>query len=84
MRPDENGVPAKRPILTIAPDGDEFWQAPQCQIATGAPKGTWLYWAHIGKGPVSFKLGRRRVWRKSVILAWIAEQEAAGIREREC
>ncbi|BCF84570.1 hypothetical protein RQCS_41150 [Rhodococcus qingshengii] len=66
--------------VTIAavPDGDEFWQATQCQAATGVPKGTWLYWAHIGKGPASFKLGRRRVWRKSVILAWIAEQEAAA------
>ncbi|WP_432420715.1 helix-turn-helix transcriptional regulator [Nocardia farcinica] len=30
----------------------------------------------MGKGPASFKLGpRRRVWRKSVVLAWIVEQE---------
>ena len=64
--------------LAVVPDDDEFWQAAQCQAATGVPKGTWLYWAHIGRGPQSFKLGRRRVWRKSVILAWIAEQEAAA------
>ena len=27
--------------------------------------------------PASFKLGRRRVWRKSHVLAWIAAQQAA-------
>lgn len=56
--------------------GDEFWQAKQCAAATGTPEATWRYWAHIGQGPVSFKLGRRRVWRKSVVMAWIAAQEA--------
>ncbi|MBW0288500.1 hypothetical protein ATN37_00290 [Rhodococcus sp. MH15] len=60
---------------------DEFWNAQQCFEYTGVPKGTWLYWAHIGKGPPSFKLGRRRVWRKSVVLAWVAEQEAAGAED---
>jgi hypothetical protein len=25
----------------------------------------------------SFKIGRRRVWKKSTVLAWIADQEAA-------
>ena len=46
---------------------------------TGTPKATWRYWASIGKGPESFKLGRRRVWRRSRILEWIAEQEAASV-----
>jgi len=26
---------------------------------TGTPASTWRYWAHIGTGPGSFKLGRR-------------------------
>ena len=43
---------------------------------TGTKASTWRYWASIGEGPASFKLGRRRVWRKSAVLAWLAEQEA--------
>jgi prophage regulatory protein len=44
---------------------------------TGTKASTWRYWASIGTGPASFKLGRRRVWRKSAVLAWLAEQEIA-------
>ena len=44
---------------------------------TGTKASTWRYWASIGAGPASFKMGRRRVWRKSAVLAWIAEQETA-------
>jgi predicted DNA-binding transcriptional regulator AlpA len=47
------------------------------QRLTGTKSSTWRYWASIGVGPASFKMGRRRVWRKSAVLAWIAEQEAA-------
>ncbi|WP_433600747.1 helix-turn-helix transcriptional regulator [Nocardia sp. CA-135953] len=57
-----------------------YLQAKDCEKLTGIPAATWRYWAHIGAGPASFKLGRRRVWRKSVILAWIDEQEAATVR----
>lgn len=45
---------------------------------TGTAASTWRYWAHIGTGPKSFKLGRRRVWRKSEVLRWLAEQEASA------
>jgi prophage regulatory protein len=47
---------------------------------TGTKASTWRYWAMLGTGPASFKLGRRRVWRKSEVLAWIGEQEAATSR----
>ncbi|MEV0076186.1 DNA-binding protein [Nocardia neocaledoniensis] len=55
---------------------DTYLRAKDCEALTGIPEATWRWWAHVGKGPASFKLGaRRRVWRKSVVLAWIAEQE---------
>jgi prophage regulatory protein len=47
----------------------EYLTAPQLEQITGTPASTWRYWAHIGQGPASFKLGRRRVWKKSVVLA---------------
>lgn len=56
---------------------EEFWRARQVAEYTGIPEGTLRYWVHCGKGPKSFLLGdKRRVWRKSVVIAWIAEQEA--------
>ena len=44
---------------------------------TGIPASTWRYWAINDTGPRSFKLGRRRVWRRVDVLAWIAEQDSA-------
>ncbi|WP_040686512.1 helix-turn-helix transcriptional regulator [Nocardia vinacea] len=61
---------------------DRYLQAKDCEALTGIPAATWRYWAHIGNdiGRRSFKLGRRRVWRLSVVEAWITEQEAAQIQ----
>jgi prophage regulatory protein len=56
----------------------EFMTAPDLEQLTGTPESTWRYWAHIGQGPPSFKLGRRRVWKRSAVMAWLASQEAAG------
>jgi prophage regulatory protein len=58
----------------------EFLSAPDLETLTGTKASTWRYWAMIGHGPASFKLGRRRVWKKSSVLAWLAEQEAATVR----
>jgi predicted DNA-binding transcriptional regulator AlpA len=55
----------------------EFVGSTDLERLTGTKASTWRYWASIGAGPASFKLGRRRVWRKSQVLAWIAEQEVA-------
>jgi prophage regulatory protein len=55
----------------------EFWDARELQELTGVSRNTWLHWAWIGKGPPSFKLGGRRLWRRSVVEDWIAEREEA-------
>jgi prophage regulatory protein len=56
----------------------EFPNANELEEMRGIKASTWRYWAHIGSGPPSFKLGRRRVWRRAGVLAWIAEQEATA------
>ncbi len=55
----------------------EFLDADDLEELTGTKASTWRYWATVGEGPASFKLGRRRVWKRSAVLAWIAEQERA-------
>ncbi len=53
----------------------EYVDAGYLQTLTGTKASTWRYWAYIGEGPSSFKLGRRRVWRKSEALEWISAQQ---------
>jgi prophage regulatory protein len=57
---------------------NEYLSAAQLEQITGTKASTFRYWASIGEGPASFKLGRRRVWKRATVLAWIAEQETAG------
>ncbi|WP_187686640.1 helix-turn-helix transcriptional regulator [Nocardia wallacei] len=70
---------------TTTRTADRLLQAPDCEALTGIPASTWRYWAHIGDTtkPASFKLGRRRVWRMSTVLAWIEAQEAATTNQVE-
>lgn len=74
------------PLLSTQPpkstrkDGiveSEYLTSVDLEELTGTPASTWRYWAHIGSGPASFKLGRRRVWRKSTVQAWLESQESA-------
>jgi prophage regulatory protein len=57
----------------------EYLSAPDLEQWTGTKAATWRYWAHLGIGPPSMKLGRRRVWKRSTILAWLEAQERDGI-----
>lgn len=47
---------------------------------TRLPPATLRYFRHCGTGPASFRLGRRVVYRREHVLAWIARQEAADDR----
>lgn len=44
------------------------------------PESTFRTWRSLGKGPKSFKLGRRVVYRRSDVQAWIDRQEADTAR----
>ncbi len=35
------------------------------------------YWRHLRKGPASFKVGRRVLYRREDVLAWLEEQRTA-------
>jgi prophage regulatory protein len=59
-------------------DSEAFLGALDLEKLTGTKASTWRYWASIGEGPASFRLGLRRVWKKSVALGWLAEQEVAA------
>ena len=52
----------------------EFLDSKQLEMLTGTRASAWRYWASIGEGPASFKLGRRRVWKRSTVHEWLAEQ----------
>ncbi len=47
---------------------------------TGVNPATLRYWRHTGEGPVSFKLGRRVLYRKVDVDAWLAVQYDATAR----
>ncbi|AGB26284.1 hypothetical protein Mycsm_06125 [Mycobacterium sp. JS623] len=86
---DTNAIRAKRPAVDVGDctkvdQGDstkldqvdrEIMGAKDLEALTGTKASTWRYWANIGEGPASFKLGRRRVWKMSVVREWLAEQE---------
>ncbi|WP_161792003.1 helix-turn-helix domain-containing protein, partial [Psychroserpens jangbogonensis] len=40
-----------------------------------APESTVRYWRHIGTGPPSAKVGRRVLYRREAVLAWLLVQE---------
>ncbi|MBY0388954.1 MAG: helix-turn-helix domain-containing protein [Mycobacterium pseudokansasii] len=46
---------------------------------SGIPEATLRYWATQtdDEGPPSFKIGRRRCYRRSAVVAWIDAQERA-------
>jgi len=56
----------------------EFFSSTDLEKLTGIKASTWRYWASIGTGPASFLLGKRRVWPKSDVMVWIAEQQIAA------
>jgi len=56
-------------------DEKEYFTAAELEKLTGTPARTWGFWAKRGEGPASVKLGRRRVWRKTVVRQWLKDQE---------
>lgn len=68
-----------RGMLQVNDDlsGREYLDSAELEEMTGTPASTWRWWAHTGQGPASFKLGRRRVWKRSLVEQWIQAQADA-------
>lgn len=47
----------------------------ELSLQYGFSVGTLRYWRHRGYGPACFSLGRKVVYRRAAVEAWIAEQE---------
>ncbi len=47
-----------------------------------APVATLRYWRHLGTGPTSFRLGRRVLYRREDLHAWIDAHRDQGSRAR--
>lgn len=43
-----------------------------------APVATLRYWRHLGTGPHSFRVGRRVLYRRDDVSAWIESQHDQG------
>ncbi|GAB3048763.1 hypothetical protein GCM10027053_03930 [Intrasporangium mesophilum] len=43
-----------------------------------SPIETVRYWRHIGTGPESFKVGRRVLYKREVVEAWLDQLANAG------
>jgi hypothetical protein len=68
-------VHRQRPLEPIA---REYVYAEGLEELTSIPAATWRYWASVGQGPPSMRLGRRRVWRLQTVREWLAAQEVSA------
>ncbi len=61
----------------------DYMTAEELEELTGTPASTFYYWAlqDQGEGPPSIKLGRRRVWKRSSVRAWLEAQERETVRD---
>jgi hypothetical protein len=55
---------------------DEYLLAEELEELCRAAHGTARYWRRIGYGPPYFKLGRRFLYRRSDVEAWLDELQA--------
>ena len=62
-----------------APELPELLTTEEFAAVMRTSAATCRYWRHIGTGPKSFKVGRRVLYDRRDVLAWIAEA-----REQQC
>jgi len=58
----------------------ELLTLPEAAELLRAPVATLRYWRHLGSGPRSFRLGRRVLYRRDDLQAWVDAQRNSGSR----
>lgn len=58
---------------------EEILNTPEVAVLTRTPAETLRYWRHIGKGPRSFKVGRRVLYKREDVQAWFDRQYNAEV-----
>jgi predicted DNA-binding transcriptional regulator AlpA len=54
--------------------GDDLLFAEEMERDYRLPASTWRYFYSVGKGPKATKLGRRLLWKRADVEAWISAQ----------
>jgi hypothetical protein len=57
-----------------AAEPDAFWGTEDVAAFLGVPSASVRYWAYMGTGPRSYKIGRRRKYKPSDVRAWAEAQ----------
>lgn len=52
----------------------EYMTVKEFSQLTRTPESTCLWWRHVGRGPRSFKVGRRVLYLRSDVEEWLQEQ----------
>lgn len=60
--------------------GQDLMRIEDVVAMTGIAEATLRYMRQMNVGPPSFRLGRRVVYRRSALVAWIANQESETSR----
>ncbi|WP_300008062.1 helix-turn-helix domain-containing protein [Pseudonocardia sp.] len=56
---------------------DEFMTTAEVARTLRTSPETVRYWRHVGRGPASFRVGRRVLYASADVERWIVEQRAA-------
>ncbi|MDV8065534.1 helix-turn-helix domain-containing protein [Rhodococcus sp. IEGM 1366] len=68
-------------IQTDIEQMEQYLTTKQLSEKTGIPEATFRYWRHVGEGPESFVLGKKRVvYKLSKLNEWLAAQENNNVR----
>jgi excisionase family DNA binding protein len=67
----------------VTTDSDDLLTVDEIAAELRVPEGTFRSWRAQNRGPKSFKIGRRVVYRRADVIAWLAAQEQATARGGE-
>jgi excisionase family DNA binding protein len=61
-------------------DDDQLWNVEDVATYCKVPMATVRRWRAFGEGPPGFRIGKHVRFRKSLVMAWVREQEQKSLR----